>query len=375
MGIYERLGVKRIVNGQAQFTRIGGSIMARDVLEAMAEAAQSFVSIAELNENVGKVIAGYTNAEAAYVCSGAAGGLVLSAAACIAGCEPKKIQMLPDTDGIPNEIIVQTVQITSYYQALRAAGAKLVQIGGADGATKAEFEKAIGRNTVAIAYGPITHRVKWNTGLPLEDVVAIGHDRNLPIIVDASANLPPVDNLTYFISTGADLVTFSGGKAIAGPAGTGILCGRRDLIEAAALNSNPNDSIGRQMKVGKEEIVGLLVALENFVNRDHAADRLKWEAMCEYIADGIRGIPGVKAEQTFWGKLGVPCTRIEVDELALGMSLEEIHERLRSGDPPVHLWDRYGQFRVVPSTLQDGEEEIVIRALKTILSGAQTKRA
>ena len=371
MGIYGRLGVKTIVNGQGQFTRIGGARLSADVLEAMAEAAQDFISIAELNEKVGEVIAGYTKTEAAYVCSGAAGGLVLSAAACIAGCDPKKIAMLPEVEGFPREIIVQRVQITPYYQALTAAGAKLVIIGGDDGATEAEFEQVMGPETVAIAYGPITHRSLWNTGLDLEEIVAIAHGRGVPVIVDASANLPPVENLTYFPGTGADLVTFSGGKAVQGPASSGILCGRRELIEAAALNSNPNYSIGRSMKVGKEEIVGLLVALENFISHDHDADRRKWERMCGHIADGLQEVPGVKAEHRFWEKLSIPCTWIEVDESVLGLGLEQIHEKLRRSDTPVYLWDKYGEMRVVPNTLRDGEEELVVDALRKVLTDRQ----
>ena len=369
MDLYERLGVRKIVNAQGNVTRIGGSIMPPEVLEAMAEASRSYVSIDELNARIGERIAELLDVEAAYVCSGAAGGLMLAAAACMAGSDPEKIVALPDTHGMPNEIVAQRFHRSPYNQSMLAAGAKIVEVGGDRGATAAEMSKAIGPKTAAVFFSVLPLPGIWEVGLSLEEVVEIAHARGKPVIVDASATLPPLEHLRRFPGTGADLVAFSGGKALEGPQPTGILCGRRDLIRAAALNSNPNHAIGRPMKVGKEEMAGLLAAVELYFKRDHQADRRRWEAMCTHVARELEGVAGITAEARFWEARGVPATFLTVDEGKLGMGPEEICRRLREGDPPVCLWYLYGEFTVVPNTLREGEEKIVARALKAVLAG------
>ena len=364
MDVYDRLGVTKIVNAQGNVTRIGGSIMAPEVLEAMAEASRHFVSIVELNEKIGQRIAGLLETEAAMVSSGAAGGLLLAAAACMTGSDEKKIQQLPDTTGMRDEFVVQALHRSDYNQSLRVAGGTLVEIGGPEGATEAEIAGSLGPGTAAFLYSLLPLSGVWGCGVSLERVVAIAHERGVPVIVDASVVLPPLSNLIDVPASGADLLTFSGGKGLEGPQGTGILCGKAGLIQAAMLNSNPNHSVGRSMKVAKEEMVGLLTAVERYFTRDHEADRRRWQAMSERIASAVENVRGLAAEVFFWEARGIPAVRFAVDENELGLSKEELLERLMAGDPPVYLWGYRGEFCMSPNTLREGEEEIVASALQ-----------
>ena len=364
MDVYDRLGVTKIVNAQGNVTRIGGSIMASEVLEAMAEASRHFVSIEELNEKIGQRIAGLIETEAAMVCSGAAGGLALAAAACLAGSDEKKIKQLPDTTGMRDEFVVQTLHRSEYNQSVRVAGGTLVEIGGPEGATEDEIAGALGADTAAFLYSLLPIARVWERGVSLERVVAIAHDHGTPVIVDASAILPPLSNLIDVPATGADLVTFSGGKGLEGPQGTGILCGKAELIEAAMMNSNPNQSVGRAMKVAKEEMVGLFTAVERYFRRDHEADRKRWQAMCECVATAVENVRGLTADVFFWEARGIPAVRFAVDKDELGLSKEDLLERLRTGDPPVYLWGYAGEFCMAPSTLRYGEDKIVAKALQ-----------
>ncbi len=363
MDIYDRLGVAKIVNAQGNVTRIGGSIMSPFVLEAMAEASRHFISIEDLNEKIGARIAGLMKVDSAMVCSGAAGGLLLAAAACMARSNVERIEQLPDTTGMRDEFVVQTFHRSAYNQSIRVAGGTLVEIGGEEGATKAEIGDSLGSNTAAFLYNILPISGVWSRGMSLEQVVAIAHDRDVPVVVDASAILPPLSNLTDVPEIGADLVTFSGGKGIEGPQGTGILCGKSELIRAATLNTNPNQSVGRAMKVAKEDMVGLLVAVERYFARDHEADRKRWQAMCEDVAAAVGTIHGLTADVFFWEARGIPAVSLTVDEGDLGLSKNDLIARLEAGDPPVYLWGYRGEFCVVPSTLQDGEEKIVAAAL------------
>lgn len=370
MDVYDRLGITKIVNAQGNVTRIGGSIMAPAVLESMAEASRHFVSIEELNEKIGQRIAGLIETQAAMVCSGAAGGLLLAAAACMAGSDEEKIKQLPDTTGMRDEFVVQALHRSEYNQSVRVAGGTLVEVGGPQGATEEEIAGSLGPDTAAFLYNILPIARVWQRGVSLERVVAIAHERGVPVIVDASAILPPLSNLVDVPATGADLVTFSGGKGLEGPQGTGILCGSAGLIRAAMMNSNPNQSVGRAMKVAKEEMVGLLTAVERYFTRDHESDRKRWRAMCEHIASAVETIGGLTAEVIFWEARGIPAVRFAVDEDELGLSKEDLLDRLRAGDPPVYLWGYAGEFCMAPSTLKDGEDEVVAQALRRAASPA-----
>ena len=382
-----RLGVRPLVNAAGPLTRLGGGPLAPAVVAAMAEAARSSLKISELQAAAGQVIASATGAEAGYVTSGAAAGLTLSAAACLARGDLALMDRLPDTDGIANEIVVQKPHQVSYNRALRAAGARLVEVGymgyPGTGATYAwQLEAAIGDRTVAVAH----QLVDAPNTIPLAEVVRIAHAHGLPVIVDAAAGLPPPENLRRFVDLGADLVAFSGGKAIGGPQASGLLCGRADLIASVVLQHQdmdvhprtwerrdevpgiPHHGIGRAMKVGKEEIVGLVAALEAYLQRDHAADRACWHAQVSHVAAELDGLAGVAVEVVADGRFPVARVRLRDRERAPDVVLA-----LEAGEPRVcvgqGLLDQ-GVLVVNPLVLQAGEERVVAERLRAVLTSA-----
>jgi len=315
--IYEQLGIRTIVNAAGPVTRLSGSIMPAEVAQAMAGASGRCVDIAHLQAFAGGVIAEITGAESGYVTSGAAAGLLLGTAACVTGLDPGKMNRLPDTSGMRNEVIMPRSHRNFYDHAIRAVGVRLVEVGIADRYSGAgvrdteawEIADAITDCTAAVGY---VANARARPSLP--EVVAVAHARGVPVIVDAAGQLPPQANLKRFISEGADLVCFSGGKALRGPQSSGILCGKRDLIAAAALQhldqdvyfelwhpppslidksrlpGAPQHGLGRPCKVGKEEIVGLLTALELFVAEDPGKRRQRWLKLMEELATAGSGL-------------------------------------------------------------------------------------
>jgi L-seryl-tRNA(Ser) seleniumtransferase len=366
--VYRRLGVKPIINAAGSVTRYGGTRTRPEVLDTMVDAATVLVELGELNEKAGEVIARHTGAEAGFVCCGAAGGLVLQAIACMAGSDPIKMQRLPDTQGMKNEIIIQNMHRFPYDQAYRAAGARLVGIGDGKRCPPWELEGAINERTAAVAYliAPFTSR----RALPMEDVCRIAHSRDVPVIVDAASVLPPRENLRKYIQQGADMVVFSGGKGMRGPQGTGMLCGRKDLIDAASANANPNQFMGRPMKVAKEEIVGLVTALELFVEEDEDAEMGRYGRLAQGIVDALSAlseIPGLRItlEHDDYDYL-IPNAVIRFGREWRGPSRERIMEALEGDDPPIYF-NQQGEpdeIAVDPLNLLDDEAEAVARRLR-----------
>ena len=357
--IYQNLGVTRIINAAGTLTRLGGPPMVAEAVQAMKEASQWSVRIEELQERAGTYLAEVTGAEAGYVTSGASAGLQLAAAACIAGLDIRKMESLPDTSGIPNEIIVQRSHRNGYDHALRSAGARLVEVGHLGNPTGGyiapwHIESAIHTNTVAI------HWVCMDLlgAVSLKDTITIAHRHHLPVIVDAAAALPPMENLQYFISEGADLVVFSGGKAIRGPQASGILVGRRDLIESVSLQhqdmdvlsetwtlrekflkSNkipgpPSQGIGRSLKVGKEEIAGLVVALKTYVKQDHSVWNQEQNEKLRVLKSGLQELPDLEVESFKSREETYPKLRLGIKDQA-GITVVDIVLRLLDGDPAV----------------------------------------
>ena len=281
--VYRQLGVTPVITASGSTTVYGGSKLLPEVKEAMNQASGVMVELADLQRAAGEVIANLTGAEAGLVSSGAAGGLVLQAAAVIAGSDPIKMDQLPNTDGLRDEIIMQRSHRFAYDQCYRAAGATIVDIGDGRRCAPWQLEAAFTEKTAAVAYlfSPFVSR----RGLPFDQVCEIAHTRDVPVIVDAASFIPPRANLKRFIAEGADMVIYSGGKAVRGPQGAGILCGRADLIEAAAANGAPFQFVGRGMKVAKEEIVGLVKALQIFVDVDEEAEMEQYAEMCRSVVD------------------------------------------------------------------------------------------
>lgn len=341
---YEKLGIKRVINGIGYITSLGGSVMYPKALAAMNEAAHCFVDLNELLQKAGQKIAELVGVEGAYITSGAAAGIVLATAACIAGKDPARIKRLPDTEGMRNEVIIQRTQKISYEQMIRMAGGKIVEVGRGGGTFPWELEAAITEKTIAIFHFP---GVGAQLSLPLKEVVRIAKRAGVYVLVDSAALLPPPSSLRRFTDMGADLAIFSGGKAIRGPQSTGLILGCKELIEACALNANPHDAIGRPLKVCKEEIVGLVTALELFMEQDFETEWQDMEEQVAFIANALSDIPHVKVSTTistfeytrFWGGIYPPgpIVCLDLDESSLGVTRDEVLSLLKAGDPSIRL--------------------------------------
>jgi len=367
--IYDELGVRKIINGNATLTRLGGSIMPRVVLDAMSQASRHFVDMDELQDRVGKRIARITRNEAAYVSSGAAAGLVLGTAACMTGLDPEKRSRLPFTEGMKNEVIVHRHGRVEYDFAVRQAGGRLVEIGGPDVTEPEEMESAISDRTAAIMYFYNPSRMHFQ--VPLETGIEIAHSQGVPVIVDAAAQLPPVENLWRFTGMGADLALFSGGKGLCGPQPSGLILGRRELIDACAFNACPRHFIGRPMKVGKEEVVGLLAAVEWYLGLNHEAIAEDYERQVRFLVKQFDDPPTTTARRSFPSEAGQPMPRAEIilNEQVLGMGRDRVLELLRRGEPAIDLAPA-GEDGVYvnPQTLKPGEAEIIAERLRQVLS-------
>ena len=402
--VYQRLGLRTIVNASGPSTRLSGGIMRREVAEAMAEASQWCVDLAELQGRASEILAEATGAEAGYVTAGASAALMLATAACLAGLDPAKMNRLPDTTGMANEVVVARSQRNMYDHAVAQAGAKLIEVGIPDRFSGAgvrdtqvwEYEAAIAERTAAILWVAQPHAEPG-----LTEIVALARRHGLPLIVDAAGQLPPAENLKRFIAEGADLVAFSGGKAIGGPQASGILAGRRALIQSAALQQLDHDTyfeqwsppaslfdknklaglpasgIGRAAKCGKEEIVGLLTALKLFLEENSEERRRGWLATCAEIAHGLAGMNGAAVALVDQKYKGAPAVELALDEGVLGLSARALIKSLQDGDPPVHANHARVRDGIVvfgPTCMRPGDAAIVVARVRAELERAVTSR-
>ena len=363
MGVYQRLGIQPVINARGMNTMASGSLMPQPVLDAIAEAATAFVDMEELNRKAGEHIAQLIGVEAAHVTSGSAGGLLLSAAAVIAGNDPQAIVQLPDTTGLKDGIVIEKCRRIRYDQALRTAGGRIIEVGDDNGCTPEQMEAGIDGNTAAIMY--IVSPYLGDNGVTVEQAIDIAHRNGLPIIVDGASTLPPVSHLTRWTALGADLVIYSGGKGIRGPQGSGLLLGRKDLIRAAAANGAPNGAIGRPCKVTKEDIVGLVAALELFIEEDWTIEWNKHVEEAQLIVGALDGLEGVSAvideDHSVWT---TPTILVSLDKTKTGLTPDEIVARLRTGNPPILTRAFQGKVLVDPHNLRGDEAEIVARRLR-----------
>jgi L-seryl-tRNA(Ser) seleniumtransferase len=368
MGIYEELGVKTVINAAGCVTRYGGSLVAPEVMDIMTESSRQFCILDELHEKVGQRIAALLDVDAAYVTAGAACAMLLTTAACMAGTDSVKIAQLPDTTGMKNEVIIQTGHRIPYDQALRQAGATLIEISDQGTPPVEAMRKAINENTTAIFY--LANAMHHPTSVPFEQVVELAHATSTPVIVDAASECPPVSTLTRFSRAGADLVIFSGGKSIMGPQSTGLIVGRKDLIAACAANGNPFASIGRPSKVSREEVIAFLKALELYLERDHDADMARWTSQIRHIEEALSGIRHFTVERIVKAATyAVPLLRIRPLAGACSTS-EELAEALLEGDPRIVV-DQHteeGAIVVNPHMLQPGQEWIVAERCRQALT-------
>ena len=383
--IYDELGVKTLINGQGVVTFYSCTLMPPEVHRAMERASEHYVEIVELQRAVGARLAKFVDYEAAMVCSGSAACIAQATAGCLAGTDPDKIFRLPDTTGMKSEVIV--THRSAWDRGIVLTGAKLVIV-----RSLPELESAINEKTAMMEYtygesGPVT----------LKEAIAICKQRGVPFMLDGAATCPPFERLKTLASFGADLFCVSGGKGLQGPQCSGLLFGRKDLIEAALHNGSPFEgAICRPMKVGKEEIVGALAAVEWSSKRDYAADCRVWEARLGVIAKAMNAIPGVEAE-IYYRKMGneVPHLAVRWDEKAFGLTKDQCIEALRTGDPHIEVYNGMGRDSVKPTepqpkmerqrtdanyvisitsnTLQPGDEKRVAQRLQEILKPASAR--
>ena len=362
MGVYKRLGMRRVINADATLTRLGGSLMPSHVLDAMCEAAGSFVDMYELQQVVGKRLAELTRNEAAYVSTGAAAGIVLATLATMTEGDLATIARLIETGEAPkNEVIIHRVHRIPYDPAVRLAGARIVEIGNRLQTFPWELEAAITPRTAMVFYAAGVHLASG--ALPLAETVEIAHTHGIPVVVDAAAQLPPTENLWRFTQEfGADLAVFSGGKDFRGPQASGLLVGTEAMIAAIAVNGSPHQRLARPLKVGKEEMIGLLAAVEQYVEVNWQDRARRYEAIVGGWVEHFRDVPGMSASRVFPNEAGQPTPRCRVEfATGTGLSGTEVARLLWEGDPRIAVAvDGTDAISMTPELLEEGEESILL---------------
>lgn len=381
--VYRRLGVKTVINCRGTWTYLSGSLEFPAVRAAQVEAARHFVNVMDLQRAVGVRLAELTGAESGMVTSGAAGAMASATAACIAGNDPARAWQLPDTTGMKYEVIMMGGR-SAFDSAIRLAGGKLVLVYSPE-----ELDRAIGENTAMIY---TTH-----LGNELERELRIAKARQIPMLLDDAAGIPPIDNIKLYARMGIDLYTFSGGKGLCGPQCSGLLLGRKDLIDAALLNTSPREgAVCRPMKVGKEEIIGCLAAVETWLKIDSKVLYREWNGCVERIAKIVETVPGVTT------KIRIPedgnrypTLTVNWDQEKWGYTVTDCVRQLREGDPVIEVLgpdnpslvpgvregnpapkqkqaERHpGELQLVSMTIQPGEEIIVAQRLRGLLKAAR----
>ncbi len=358
---YESIGVRPLINCRGTYTIISGSLMLPEVREAMAEAAKAYVHLDELMEAVGARIAELMQCEWGLVTNGCAAALTQVTSACVAGDDPEHIKQLPDTTGLKNRVLYQPGHLHIYTHAIRAVGIEMVEVEDHDA-----LSAAIDDRTAMFAFfGDRTDR----SDIPLEDVVMICHRKGVPVFVDAAAERPGVPNA--YLEAGVDVVAYSGGKCLRGPQSSGLVLGRKDILQAAFANGAPHHSLGRAMKAGKEEVMGLLAAVEKWVQRDHDAEWAEWERWLQVIGDAVTDLPSVTTQARQPGRSNVsPLLEVHWDQASLAISPDEVQQALSDGDPRIELFTHKNGVEVMPYMMEQGEDEIVAGRLREVLEQA-----
>ena len=382
--VYTRLGVKTVINCRGTWTYLSGSLQFPEARDAQAEAGRYFVNMVELHHAVGRRLAELTGAESGVITSGAAGAMAAATAACMAGSDPQKIWQLPDTTGLKHEVIMVGGR-SAFDSAIRLTGAKLVVVDKPD-----DIANAITPQTAMIYTTDLKEK--------LEREAAIAKQHNVPLLLDDAAGIPPIDNIKLYAKMKLDLYTFSGGKGLRGPQCSGVLLGRKDLIEAAVRNSCPYEgAVCRPMKVGKEEVIGLLTAIETWLNTDSKKLYDEWNSRVDRIAKLVNTVPGVQTEIYIPDDGNrYPTLRVSWDQDAWGFGIKDCVEKLREGDPVIEVLGidnpslvsavhegiekpkpnpkelkKQNHIELVSMTIQPGEEMIVGDRLRSILSSAR----
>ncbi|QQS47070.1 MAG: selenocysteine synthase [Acidobacteriota bacterium] len=367
---FKELGVRPFINAAGTYTVMTASLMLPEVVEAINYASKTFVPLNDLHDAVGRRIAGLIGVEAAMVTSGAAAALTVGTAACMTGKNPDWIKRIPDLSGtdMKSEVIIQKSHRYGYDHAVRNCGIRMIEV-----ESREELEQAVNPKTAMMLF---FNDADPKGRIKIDEFVALGKQHGIPTFNDAAADVPPTENLSKYNKMGFDLVTFSGGKGLRGPQSAGLLLGRSDLIEAARLNGSPNsDSIGRGMKVNKEEMLGMMVAVEMYLKRDAEAEWKEWERRARLIADAATSNKSVQAE-IYVPEIAnhVPHIRISWNRTELNLTADEIKKRLHDGNPSIEIVPGSSPAReekqhvsVGVWQMQPGEAEIVARRLRESL--------
>ncbi len=360
--LFKELGLRTFINAAGNYTTMTASLMPADVMDAIQSISKEFVMLEEVQNKVGQKIAALCHAQAAMVTAGCWSALILGTAGVLTGTDPKKVAQLPKLEGtgMKSEVIIQKTHINGYHHALTNTGVSIVTV-----ETLEEAENAINNKTAMMWFlnreapvGKIQH-LPW---------LELAKKHNIATMIDIAADVPPIENLWKYNMMGFDLVCISGGKAICGPQSTGILMGKKDLIAAARLNGPPGGgNIGRGMKVNKEEMIGLYVALDSYIKRDHAQDWKTWEAQIEVVRNAVKNIKGVTTEILIPPVANhTPSLEITWEKSNVKASRDEIVERLRNGSPSIEVigWEKEDSFRITVFMLKAGQEKVVAKRIQ-----------
>lgn len=364
--LYASLGVKPVINGVGVVTVLGGSLMPPEVIRAMEEASHFFIPLPELEKKVGARLAELLQAPACMVTCGAASGITVGTAACLSQGDPAKLRQLPNREGIRYEVIQQKTHRSGYEHQMELCGAKIVTV-----ETRKELEDAINDKTGMMFF---LNKAEHNGKVSSDDFIKIGKERGIPTMNDCASDATPKENLWKYTKQGFDLVIFSGGKALRGPQASGLLLGRKDLIDAAYPAMSPYGGIGRGMKVGKEEACGLLAAVERYLKVDHAAEFRVLEDRVTVIRASVKDIPGVQTDRYIPVIANeVPHATVQWDEAAQGLTAQKVVEQLQASDPPIHV-QRPGKGKLLISVwmMRGDEHKFVGKRLREIFTSSRS---
>jgi L-seryl-tRNA(Ser) seleniumtransferase len=361
---FKELGVRTFINAAGTYTFMTGSLMRPEVIDAYNYATTDYVILDDLQDKVGERIAKLLHCEAATITSGAASAITLGTAGILSGMDEEKVIQIPDLTGMKSEVIIQKSHRIGYDHAIRNCGVKIVEV-----ETRKELENAINDKTAMMWFFNGNNFVGE---VQDEEFVEIARKHGIPTFNDCAADVPPVDNLWKYTDMGFDLVTFSGGKGLRGPQSGGLLIGKKKYIDAARLHAAPRgNTVGRGMKVNKEEILGMLVAIESYLARDHDADWALWEMQIKTIIDAVIDIPGTKPERHVPEIANhVPSLRLSWDQDKIKMTPDELRQKLRDGHPSIETVGGKENVGITTWMMDPGQERIVASRIREILKNA-----
>ena len=358
---YEDLGAKPVINGIGTVTVLGGSVMPPEVVAAMVEASKHFVHVPGLQRRAGKKIAEMIGVPAAMISCGAASAITCGTAACLHRGDRAKLRALPDASGMPNVLISQKAHHCGYEAQMWLTGARTVWV-----ETRAELEKAINDETAMMFF---LNKADPKGQIKRAEWIEVAKKHGIPTLNDAAADVPPKQRLKAYVDEGFDLVVFSGGKGLIGPQASGLLLGQSELIEAAQMSISPSGGIGRGMKVGKEEIMGLVAAVERYLRIDHDAERAELDRRADHVISTIKGVDGVQTAIDIPEIANrVPHVVVKWDEDKSGKTAKQVVDEMQNGDPAIRISGRNGSIRISMWMLQPGEAEILAKRLHEVLS-------